>query len=64
VGKNTLGFEGGVAEIRGPREGPASEGGTEWSDRPESGKAAAAVAGEPHGHGGFKLSGRTNSERS
>jgi hypothetical protein len=55
-----LGFEGGVAESRGPREGPASEGGTEWSERPASGKAAAAEAGKPHGHDGFKLSGRTN----
>jgi hypothetical protein len=43
---------------------PASEGGTEWREQPASGEAAAAEAGEPHGHGGFKLSGfGTKSER-
>jgi hypothetical protein len=64
VGENTLGLEGGVAESRGgPWEGPASEGGTEWRERPASGEAAAAEAGEPHGHGGFKLSGGRASER-
>ena len=57
VGENTLGLEGGVSESRGPREGPASEGGTEWREQPASGEEAAAEAGEPHGHGGFKLSG-------
>lgn len=63
MGESTLGLEGGVAESRGPREGPASEGWTEWRERPTSGEAAAAEAGEPHGHGGFKLSGRRASER-
>lgn len=53
--KITLGLEGGVAESRGPREGPAWEGGAEWRERASRGKVAAAEAWEPHGHGGFKL---------
>jgi hypothetical protein len=55
MNKITLGLEGGVAESRSPREGPAREAGAEGRERAARGEVAAAEAWEPHGHGGFKL---------
>ena len=55
MNKITLGLEGGVAESRGPGEGPAREGGAKGREGATRGEVAAAEAWEPHGHGGFKL---------
>jgi len=56
MNKITLGLEGGVAESRGPREGPAREAGTQGRQRAARGEVvAAAEAWESHGHGSFKL---------